>query len=209
MHRPSPERLLSCQVFPELQSQTYSEVIDDTAELVKPLQDNQDLQREFSSLLRKPHRDLLKLSNMLHALQEKIESGYDEERHDLFFPELLAHLSSTSTGTLDQVKALVTATEAFRDLPTVSVDCILDLQSEEISNLFLLFKRIPITSSAHGFSTPAMTDYDPIYSSLLSRIGFTDWKGHLLYEQQKGYSGLNKITLTIIAIHSVTCTAHA
>jgi hypothetical protein len=72
MHRPSPERLLSCQVFPELQSQTYSEVIDDTAELVKPLQDNQDLQREFSSLLRKPHRDLLKLSNMVGVCSQGI-----------------------------------------------------------------------------------------------------------------------------------------
>lgn len=77
---PCPERVNSVQDFPELLSQTYcgeppltrpvpvsivsgSELINEMATLMRGLRDNHDLQKEFVSLLRKPHRDLLGLSN--------------------------------------------------------------------------------------------------------------------------------------------------
>ena len=77
---PCPQRLNSAQDFPELCSQTYSgepvlkqctvtvtlvllERISEIAVLMKALQENQALQREFVSVLRQPHRDLMRLSN--------------------------------------------------------------------------------------------------------------------------------------------------
>ena len=112
----------------------------------------------------------------------------------------------------------------------VSRECILTLTSEEIKNVFILvsdimehasrhpvhtnhrtymhthvqFKTIPLGTSAHGLGKPAMSESDPVYHQLLNRIGFSNWRGKLIYERELGYSGLDKITLAIIAIHSVT-----
>ena len=70
--------------------------------------------------------------------------------------------------------------------------------------VYMQFKKIPIFSSAHGLSIRCLSESDPINYQLLTRIGFTSWKGKLLYEKQLGCCGLDMITLTIIAIHSVT-----
>ena len=66
------------------------------------------------------------------------------------------------------------------------------------------FETIPMFSSAHGFLKPAQSESDPLYNQLLAKIGFTDWRGHLMYEKQRGHSGLDKVTLTVIALHSLT-----
>jgi hypothetical protein len=222
---PCPQRLNSAQDFPELCSQTYSERISEIAVLMKALQENQALQREFVSVLRQPHRDLMRLSNELHAVQQRLESGCEDIREsDSFFPELLARCSKQSVR--DEVQALITATESFRGDPFLSlipnecsysipiellpatVDCIVSVSDEDISNLFVLFRQIPMPSSAHTFSKPAPSETDSVYCRLLSRIGFTNWRGHLMYEVQTGFCGLNMITLAIVAILSVSTSSH-
>jgi hypothetical protein len=185
----------------------FAEVIEDTTRLVAALQENVPLQREFISLLRKPNKNLLKLSRELHALRERLAGQCEEGQSETSFPDLLVHLSTSSPHTLDQVKALTIATEAFRELSTSAVERILKLTTEEKNNIFILFRKIPPLSSAHGFINPAMPDTDPVYNQLLVKIGFTDWRGHLMYEKQTGDCGLDKVTLTIIAIHSVTNTS--
>ena len=75
-----------------------------------------------------------------------------------------------------------------------------------ILDLLTQFKKIPFFSVAHGFPEPALPESDPVYTELLSKIGFTNWRGHLLYEKQISPSGLDLVTLTIIAIHSITTT---
>ena len=143
---PCQERLQSADVFPDLQSQTChgwwsnqyqltsapsvaADVIDDAAELVKTLRDNQDLQRELIFLLQNRHRDLLRLSDeasqplpeletycvtvhgvQLHAVQRR----GSVDREGSAFPELLAHLSTHSPTARGELQALLTATEAFR-----------------------------------------------------------------------------------------------
>ena len=74
-HRSGSEPLLS--LFPEVTSQTFTgeltvsfnqiklilaEVIKDTAEMVRALQESEDLQSKFISTLTAPHRDLMRLS---------------------------------------------------------------------------------------------------------------------------------------------------
>ena len=55
------------------------------------------------------------ISPQLQALQKRLECGSSERVSKISsFPELLAHLSTPSPHTLDQVKALTIATEAFR-----------------------------------------------------------------------------------------------
>ena len=50
----------------------------------------------------------------LHVLQKRVESQSQEGESETSFPELLVHLSPPSPQRLDQVKALIIATEAFR-----------------------------------------------------------------------------------------------
>ena len=50
----------------------------------------------------------------LRVLQEKLVSQSEEGESQTSFPELLGHLSPPSPQRLDQVKALIIATEAFR-----------------------------------------------------------------------------------------------
>lgn len=51
----------------------------------------------------------------LHALQEKLVcQSVREEENETSFPELLGHLSTTTFSALEEVKALIIATEAFR-----------------------------------------------------------------------------------------------
>ncbi|CAI8002148.1 Transmembrane 9 superfamily member 3 [Geodia barretti] len=143
----------------------------------------------------------------LLCVQQKLESGCEDIREsDSFFPELLARFSSQSVR--DEVQALITATESFRELLPTTVDCIVSLSDEDISNLFVLFRQIPMPSSAHTFSKPAPSETDSVYCRLLSRIGFTNWRGHLMYEVQTGFCGLDIITLTIVAILSVSTSSH-
>ena len=40
-----------------------AEAIEETAKFVKPLQDDKELQRDFISELKQPHRNLMKLCN--------------------------------------------------------------------------------------------------------------------------------------------------
>ena len=55
------------------------------------------------------------ISPQLQTLQKRLECGSSERVSEInCFPELLAHLSTPSPHTLDQVKALTIATEAFR-----------------------------------------------------------------------------------------------
>ena len=96
----------------------------------------------------------------LHAVQQKLESGCEDIRKsDSFFPELLARFSSQSVR--DEVQALITATESFRGDPFLSlipnecsysisiellpttVDCIVSLSDEDISNLFVVVSILP------------------------------------------------------------------
>ena len=181
----------------------------------------------------------------LHAVQQRLESGCEDIREsDSFFPELLARCSKQSVR--DEVQALITATESFRGDPFLSlipnecsysipiellpatVDCIVSVSDEDISNVFVLvsilpqcwakdhriaslstqFRQIPMPSSAHTFSKPAPSETDSVYCRLLSRIGFTNWRGHLMYEVQTGFCGLNMITLAIVAILSVSTSSH-
>ena len=50
----------------------------------------------------------------LHVLQKRVESQSEEGENETSFPELLGHLSPPSPQRLDQVKALIIATESFR-----------------------------------------------------------------------------------------------
>ena len=50
----------------------------------------------------------------LRVLQEKLVSQSEEGENETSFPELLGHLSPPSPQRLDQVKALIITTEAFR-----------------------------------------------------------------------------------------------
>lgn len=51
----------------------------------------------------------------LHALQEKLVcQSVQEEESKTSFPELLGHLSTSSSCALEEIKALTIATEAFR-----------------------------------------------------------------------------------------------
>ena len=76
MEAPCPERLNSAKDFPILQSQTYSgrlpipitnvsitllEMMCELAVVMKALKDNRELQKEFVSVVRRPHRDLMAL----------------------------------------------------------------------------------------------------------------------------------------------------
>ena len=73
-----------------------------------------------------------------------------------------------------------------------------------INHNFFQFKTIPYASSMHGFSKLALANTNLLYEQLLSRIGFSDWKGRLVYQKETGASELDKITLTIIAIQSIS-----
>ena len=61
-----------------------------------------------------------------------------------------------------------------------------------------------MSSSAHTFTEPPLSENDLIYCQLLSRIGFTNYRGHLMYEKQMGFCGLDMITITIAVVQSVT-----
>ena len=54
------------------------------------------------------------MHTQLHALQERLVSQPGEEESETSSLELLGHLSISSPNTLDLVKALIIATEAFQ-----------------------------------------------------------------------------------------------
>lgn len=103
-------------------------------------------------------------------------------------------------------QSLLIATTAFKELPPSAVTFILNMSSEEKTNVFLLFQMIPLTSSAHSFSRSAPSDTDSLYHQLLSKIGFSNYRGHLMYERVESWScdQLDMVSLTILAIHSVS-----
>ena len=111
--------------------------MEKASEIVRPLTSNKFLQKEFISiLLKKSKGDLKKLTNevglivliliynyyyafQLQALHKRFNLDYGSNQNQSeisSFPQLFAQLATPSPQTLDQVKALTIATEAFRGI---------------------------------------------------------------------------------------------
>ena len=62
--------------------------------------------------------------------------------------------------------------------------------------------EIPLGHFAHTFFTPALPDSDHLYSQVLRKIGFGNYKGNLNYESNE--SGVDLIAVIITAIQATT-----
>jgi hypothetical protein len=179
------------------QSDSYAGLIDEVAMFVKALTANHTLQREFIEVVKKPRRALIQLSQELQARQERLVRHSGEKDSETLFPELMSQLSPEN---LDQVKALGIATEAFKELSPATSNRIPSLTQEEKKTLFDLFKELPLGSSAHTFSRPALPTSDDLFTQILEKIGFGASGGRLSYETEE--SGTDLVAVTITAIQA-------
>ena len=62
------------------------------------------------------------------------------------------------------------------------------------------FKELPLGSSAHTFSRPALPTSDDLFTQILEKIGFGSSGGRLSYETEE--SGVDLLAVTITAVQA-------